>query len=153
MIILCIKTSQDMQNALLAACQNAGKALCTQEQWERACRGSENLYYPYGDDFISTSCNGFLNYSEEKPSSTGSLKSCGSSYGVYDLSGNVEEWIETATESVIGSGVNDHRLIRGGSYASNKMGLACTGDMFHAAPAQTNPDRGFRCCMDVPDGL
>jgi hypothetical protein len=35
-----------------AACDNAGKRLCTVTEWYQACRGKQRTTYPYGNDFI-----------------------------------------------------------------------------------------------------
>src|SRR5690606_20372255 len=39
------------------ACRNAGKRLCTRDEWVRACRGEGNTKYPYGDEYQEGSCN------------------------------------------------------------------------------------------------
>ena len=33
-----------------AACENSGKRLCSDAEWQRACRGPQNTLYPYGPD-------------------------------------------------------------------------------------------------------
>ncbi len=132
------------------ACDNAGKRLCTVEEWERACRGPEGRVYPYGDTIDDTLCRGFFNYPENKPEVTGSIETCGSYFGAYDLSGNVEEWTSTAVERIPGSGIFNDKAIRGGSFKSNSNALQCVGAEFHAAPESSDIDRGFRCCMDGP---
>lgn len=133
-----------------AACANTGKRLCSAAEWERACRGPEGIIYPYGDDMNDAACRGFFNYPAQRPSNTGSLKTCGSAFGVYDLSGNVEEWTATAVERIPGSGILNDRAVRGGSFKSNVNALACVGVEFHEAPGSTDTDRGFRCCQDAP---
>ncbi len=39
------------------ACENAGKRLCTDEEWLTACRGKDSTKYPYGDDHEEGYCN------------------------------------------------------------------------------------------------
>ena len=34
-------------------CNEQGKTLCSEDQWEKACKGPENLVYPYGDSFLA----------------------------------------------------------------------------------------------------
>jgi hypothetical protein len=133
-----------------AACENAGKRLCTLEEWETACRGPNALVYPYGDTISDDACRGFFNYPERTPEATGSLASCESPWGVYDMSGNVEEWTATAVPRIPGSATLSDRAVRGGSYKSNSNALACIGDEFHEAPGSADEDRGFRCCADEP---
>ncbi len=130
-----------------AACENAGKRLCTQTEWERACRGPSALLYPYGDDSDDKACNGFFNYATTNPLVTGALKTCVSVYGAYDMSGNLSEWTSTATERVPGSGINNDRAMRGGSYDGNNVALRCVGEEYRDAPGDAPVDRGFRCCL------
>jgi len=129
-----------------AACLNAGKRLCTQAEWELACGSHNSAPYPYGDTYNDTACNGFFNYNGDNPAPTGSFATCGSAFGVYDMSGNVEEWLDTAAESIRGSGTFNHRLFRGGSFRGNRRSLGCVGEEFHDAPGGGAEDRGFRCC-------
>lgn len=133
-----------------AACTNAGKRLCTLAEWERACRGPDANLYPYGDTVDHEACNGFFQPFKQEPANTGAFRDCGSAYGAFDMSGNVEEWTATAVEATPGSGVPDARALRGGSFRSNSKALACVGPEFHAAPGSTAADRGFRCCRNLP---
>src|SRR5262245_48025419 len=34
----------------LGACKNAGKRLCSDDEWLTACRGKHPTHYPYGDE-------------------------------------------------------------------------------------------------------
>jgi formylglycine-generating enzyme required for sulfatase activity len=130
-----------------AACENAGKRLCTQAEWERACRGPQSLIYPYGDAVDEKACNGFFFYAESNPLRTGSLDSCGSDFGVFDMSGNLSEWTSTHAERVPGSGVLNDRAVRGGSFNGNNVALRCVGEEYRDAPFSAPADRGFRCCF------
>jgi hypothetical protein len=134
----------------VSACANAGKRLCTTAEWERACRGDEGFAYPYGDNVDHDACVGFFSFPEQVPAMTGSLSSCGTSFGVYDMSGNVEEWTFDAVERLRGSGELDDRAVRGGGFRSNYAALACAGPEFHEPPGSHDTDRGFRCCADGP---
>ncbi len=138
-----------------AACQNSGARLCTKEEWEYACRGTALLNYPYGNEFIEEKCNDNYYYAAHKNgdnfdpwANSGTFKSCRSALGLYDLSGNGEEWIETATEELPDSAVLNHRFVRGGSYASNRDALKCADSTAHRDPNEHTPDRTFRCCKD-----
>jgi hypothetical protein len=131
-----------------AACENAGKRLCTEDEWERACRGPQALEYPYGDAYDDRACNGFFDYAG-RADLTGSYKTCGSHWGAYDLSGNLEEWVETSVPRTADSALLEDRVVRGGSFRSNANALRCFGGEFHAPPGDDADDRGFRCCMDL----
>ncbi len=134
-----------------AACQNAGKRLCTLTEWTLACSGIETNVYPYGHSYDENACNGFFHYAEVQPFTTGSLSLCASSFGVYDLSGNLAEWTNDAVSPSVEGGPLEHRALRGGSYRSNYSSLRCTGAEFHAAPDSHADDVGFRCCSDLAD--
>jgi formylglycine-generating enzyme required for sulfatase activity len=131
-----------------AACENAGKRLCTLAEWERACRGPGSWIYPYGDLVDQTACNGFYNFSDDNPLPTGSLRTCGSYFGAFDLSGNLSEWTDTPAARVPGSDVLNDRAVRGGSYNGNDVALRCVGEEYRDAPSSTLAERGFRCCDD-----
>ncbi|MEK7706093.1 MAG: SUMF1/EgtB/PvdO family nonheme iron enzyme [Myxococcota bacterium] len=133
-----------------AACENAGKRLCTLTEWQSACRGPETWLYPYGDDVQDGRCNGFFNYDADKPAVTGAMRECGSAVGVYDMSGNVEEWTATAVARVPGAATLNDRAIRGGGFRANARSLSCVGEEFHASPSTSSDDRGFRCCAAAP---
>lgn len=129
-----------------SACLNAGKRLCSRKEWERACRGPAELIYPYGNDPSEDACNGFYNLALGNPQTTGALNTCGSAFGAYDLSGNVEEWVEDSVAADPSLTSKEHRFLRGGSFRSNRLGLACFGPEFHDRPNNADSDRGFRCC-------
>ncbi len=129
-----------------AACENAGKRLCTLEEWERACRGPSLFVYPYGDSIDDDACNGFFKNAGEGPLLTGSLDSCGTAEGVYDLSGNLAEWTEDSVPRIPGEPTLNDRAIRGGSFRSNFSALRCVGDEFRAPPGTASDELGFRCC-------
>src|SRR6185369_15483032 len=40
-----------------AACEQAGKRLCSAEEWVTACRGEQNHRFPYGEDYEAGACN------------------------------------------------------------------------------------------------
>lgn len=101
-----------------SACENAGKRLCSVEEWYRACRGSADQTYPYGKDFEPGRCNvgkahlltrffganprawqyeaHFNNpMLAQQPgflARTGEHPGCVSDYGTYDMVGNLHEW-------------------------------------------------------------
>jgi formylglycine-generating enzyme required for sulfatase activity len=39
------------------ACKNAGKRLCSSDEWVTACKGKRPTQYPYGDDHKAGHCN------------------------------------------------------------------------------------------------
>jgi sulfatase modifying factor 1 len=105
-----------------AACRAAGKRLCTHDEWVLACRGEKNRKYPYGEVYSEGACNVFreahpaavlhgnpsrehldprlgLVTSERGPllRTSGATTSCRSEWagdGVFDMVGNIDEWVE-----------------------------------------------------------
>ncbi len=137
-----------------AACANAGKRLCTAQEWQLTCRGDTELTYPYGDSYEPGTCNGFRAARDGIVQAGAMIQSiprddgfydaggCVSAHGAYDLSGNVWEW--NADSFLSGT----RRGLSGGSFKSNPAGLACVTDDRHANPDEVNETYGFRCCDD-----
>jgi formylglycine-generating enzyme required for sulfatase activity len=74
----------------------------TLSQWFRACSSGGQFSYPYGNTYSGTTCNGSAaGYATTV--AVGTLSACQSPdatfSGVYDLSGNVYEWIDSCRTS------------------------------------------------------
>ncbi len=113
------------------SCIDAGKRLCTAEEWETACRGIHKSVYPYGNKYISQKCatEGKTVYK------SGSFKNC-NNFNVDDMTGNVWEWVEDKH--------GDYPLMYGGTYTYAKdahCGLSTEGNV-----ASRSAETGFRCC-------
>jgi formylglycine-generating enzyme required for sulfatase activity len=67
------------------ACALSGKRLVRNDEWQRAAAGTPDP----GTDNGTTDCN----ISSGNPANTGSRSSCKSSWGAFDMVGNVEEWV------------------------------------------------------------
>lgn len=120
-------TYDDARNA----CLDAGKRLCTKAEWIAACKQT----YPYGSTYKSGTCND-TNGLESDP--TGAHTGCKTSSGIYDMSGNVAEWVEGG-------------FIMGGSYNSASGEVTCESMLDHSkdyATGYTSSGIGFRCCQD-----
>jgi hypothetical protein len=122
------------------ACLAAGKDLCAAEQWWIACTGPDRTTYGYGDTYDPSACNGIDTFgrSDFHLLPTGTLESCRSAWGVYDLNGNV--W-----EHVLDGGLP---LVRGGAY--NCSDSAALHQCDYVPTSWTPSARGFRCCRALP---
>lgn len=121
------------------ACAASGKRLCTSEEWRAACHSLQGRRYPYGDDFDATACNGVdAGLGGIWPGGTG--PGCATAQGVYDLTGNVSEWI--ADE------LGDARGTLGGSFMSNRTQLDCDYTISREPASYSWGGLGFRCCSD-----
>lgn len=132
------------------ACENAGKRLCSESEWEDACDGtvgSGGTTYPYGDTYQPTTCNG-EDCNCGSPGNTGALAQCVSSFGAYDMSGNLWEWTEDCWYSRCTP--DPYHVVRGGSFDDIEAGLSC-GDRYDVFPAYScgfyGYYFGFRCCL------
>ncbi len=74
------------------ACEAQGKRLCRMVEWGSACSGHDYALYPYGMAFSAGACNDPYGGTGQ-PAPTGSHPDCVNSYGAYDMSGNLAEWV------------------------------------------------------------
>lgn len=147
------------------ACKTAGKRLCTDTEWLRACQGSQKNTYPYGTSkqkgwcnedrathpaieyfghslscvfsYISHPC---INQLPASLAKTGSYTRCVTSEGVYDMMGNLHEW----TSDPAGT-------FRGGYYVDTyRNGSGCLYRTTAHDKTHWDYSTGFRCCANLP---
>lgn len=132
----------------VSICGAKGKKLCTETQWERACKGpnssTSNNQFPYGNTFIDKHCNVQKHELENNQTATspssGIFSECKSGDGIYDLSGSVFEW--TSTGGILN---NQAKITKGGSYESSIYASRCS-TITEVIPTTREADIGFRCC-------
>ncbi len=127
-----------------AECEKLGKRLCTEEEWEKACKGPNNLRYPYGKDWNPDACATEDSRGIDRAlAPSGSFPECKSGYGVYDMSGNLQEW----TSSIFMKGLSD-MVLKGGAYTSPDYASRCAF-RYSLPPDERAPENGFRCCKSI----
>jgi len=110
-------------------------------QWMFACSRGGALAYPYGQAFDASACNsggGTISAPESKATCQGGFP------GLFDMSGNVEEWEDNCDPA----SRNCH--VRGGSAFDtddNNHPFAC-GTSLDDDRLNNDFDVGFRCCSD-----
>jgi hypothetical protein len=122
-----------------AHCEEQKKRLCTELEWERACKGPNNQTYEYGNRYSAERCG---TGSAPKLRPSGLMVGCRSDFGVYDLHGGVFEW----TASPWGRGSERPLIaVRGGNSTSGELVGRCANGV--GRPADTRSGTfGFRCC-------
>jgi len=126
-------------------CLKEGKRLCTEEEWELACSGTAGQLYTYGAERQAWRCNtdGVAVGDCRDIAPAGSHAGCYNRYGVYDLNGNVSEWVEQDCD---GCGV-----VRGGTAWEAEYGQSCFSRHTHPDDENHYCDDGLRCCATVTE--
>ena len=77
-----------------AYCDWVGGRLPSEPEWEYAGRGTENNKYPWGENYDPTKSN-VNELGIRTPVEAGEMYLDVSTFGVHDLFGNVQEWVDT----------------------------------------------------------
>lgn len=156
-----------------AYCEWREASLPTEAQWEKAARGTDERLYPWGDEISCDKANYSVTYRygcSRDTSEVGSYPRGVSPYGVYDLVGNVSEWVAdwySATYYQIspqsnpqGPDSGQYRVLRGGwwfdyyhehfiSTSRNKAEPNYSGEYFSRIVGSGYEAIGFRCAKDA----
>jgi len=134
-----IPLSNVNQAAASALCSERGKRLCSELEWERACKGPDNRRYEYGENYRAERC-GTGAVPLLRPA--GIRVSCRSDFGVRDLHGGAWEW----TASNWGRGTNSGLIsLRGGNSTDGELVGRCANGRGER-PTSSGGTIGFRCC-------
>jgi hypothetical protein len=138
-------------------CEDQGKRLCTEDEWTFACEGEDALPYPYGYDRDKDACLVDKPWRWFDPSAyggkkdaiireldrlwqgvpAGSLPKCKSPFGVYDMTGNVDEYTKSTTGGSIAT-------LKGGYWGPVRT--RCRPTTKAHGPQHAFYQQGFRCC-------
>ncbi|MDX1811017.1 MAG: SUMF1/EgtB/PvdO family nonheme iron enzyme, partial [Gammaproteobacteria bacterium] len=140
-------------------CRWRGGRLPTEKEWEKAARGEKGNEFPWGDNWDPKLTNtGDDAEWEEGIAPIGSYTSNASPYGIYDLSGNVWEWVSDWYKAIPGSDYNDpqygekNKVIKGGSGGMGHYAISYfyrNATRQYAEPNTIAEDIGFRCVQDI----
>jgi formylglycine-generating enzyme len=144
-------------------CAKEGKRLCSEKEWTFACEGEESSPYPYGYDRDADACVidrpwkvvdevALEGRTDERAireidwlwqgEPSGSRPNCRSPFGVYDMTGNVDEWTVSIRPGERPS------ILKGGYWgpirARCRPSTRAHGEDFSFY------QQGFRCCADRP---
>jgi len=148
------------------ACARSGKRLCKADEWRQACMGPRHTTFGYGNARVAGRCNDHgtspmisvmqlrvdrpqdwthdkmndprLNQAPSTLARTGDHASCTNGYGVYDMVGNLHEWVD-----------DPDGTFQGGYYLDTHVnGDGCTYRTTAHGPAYHDYSTGFRCCAD-----
>lgn len=153
-------------------CAAAGKRLCSPSEWSAACQAGQMQRFSSTDDaaaydgrdhFGVRFCNlpGSVFSQSAQLAPSGSFPNCGGATGVFDLTGNIDEWLAAidaagdlavyvAASSVSASGTCDAATLVGtlSTEGQDPYDIEVLAEIVADSPLQNyeQPLLGFRCC-------
>ena len=145
-------------------CKAANKRLCTEDEWTFACEGDEARPYPYGDGYTrdTTSCVIDATWKAYNPvafaqrdgepmmreldklwqgEASGARAGCKSVFGVYDMTGNVDEWTHSSRPG-------RQSILKGGYWGPVRT--RCRPSTRAHGEMHVFYQQGVRCCANTP---
>jgi formylglycine-generating enzyme len=144
------------------ACKAEGKRLCSEDEWTFACEGEEAMPYPTGYTRDASQCmidepwdipkeGSLLPRNSDKAKEevsrlwhgapSGSERSCKSPFGVYDMTGNIDEWTRSSIPGERPS------ILKGGYFGPVRT--RCRPATRAHGEGHVYYQQGFRCCASA----
>jgi hypothetical protein len=138
----------DMCDAV-AYCSAIGKHLCSAYEWSNACTSNGINKFTYGNSVGVGQCHDTTEPNSSTTVPVGTMPGCQSSVpgfaGIFDLIGNVSEWVADCTGS---AGATDGCQSRGGSFGLSEVMPDCSQSV-GAQRAYFSDRIGFRCSISL----
>jgi len=115
-------------------CSERGERLCTELEWERACKGPKSSEYATGKSW--------------EPRCASDPLRCASGFDVLSMGGSLREWVASEVPGKDGSGVR--ALLRGAPASASGPEHRCAARRTQDSESKAE-DLGFRCCKGAPN--